>query len=778
MLIISTLGFAGVERHSKSPANFMAFVSVRFASARTAWRARILIILVAVIATAVTVLFGQERPLYIIPKPRHLVSFAGHFVLSKDVRIVAPHDRRTAEIVAFLRASIREQTGLTLLDRPRASNGTIRFEFNAQVGNDEGYRILISPENIKIEAKNTKGFFWAVQTFRQILPQELQNQFEIPALKIDDEPEYAYRGHMLDVGRHFFDLAFVKKQIDLMSSYKINTFRLHLTDDQGWRIEIKKFPKLTSVGAWRREPDGTRYGGFYTQRQIRELVEYARVRNVTIIPEIEMPGHATAAIAAYPEMSCRRKPIEVANAWGVHKDVFCAGNENTFEFLQGVLDEVFQLFPAPFIHIGGDEVPKDRWRECPRCQMRIRNEGLKDEHSLQAYFIKRIQRYVESKGRTLIGWDEILEGGADPNAVIEIWRGDAEGRKALENGNRVIVAGPFYFDAQPKGRTMLDVYQTELLAGSASSVHRPLILGAECPLWTEHVTAVNAESLLYPRLQAFAENLWTGGPREIDDFRRRLVMHYRLMDKWSVAYGPEDKNIAEYRIRYDEERKSWFLQAVPGMAEFVFHYTENGRDPSVRSRRFTNSVLIKQPGDVKVTPFRRNRAYSQPRLFRLAASRALGKPITYARPIHKNYNSAGDMALVDGVLGSLSYSDGIWAGWWGDDLDATIDLKGTRRLNSVTINFLQDSGSWIILPKAVTLQASNDAKVWTEIGTVDLDPDPELHSAFIRKVIFEHFGPVNARFVRVEAQNYGKLPPSHNGAGGKSWLFADEIIVE
>lgn len=723
-------------------------------------------------------ILGQEPVLSIIPRPRQVVIGEGSFPITQGVRIVAPRDKRSVEIAAFLRAAIRGQVGRIPAKRSDLSHGTIRFAFDQGIAGDEAYRLTIDSNGVKIEAANTKGFFWAVQTLRQLIPQGKHDRIDLPAVNIEDSPDYAYRGHMLDVARHFFDTTFLKKQIDLLSFYKINTFRLHLTDDQGWRIEIKRYPNLTNRGAWRTEPGGTFYGGFYTQKQIKDLVEYARVRNVTIIPEIEMPGHAVAAIASYPELSCRRKPIEVTNAWGVHKDVFCAGDDKTFDLLQGVLDEIFELFPAPFIHIGGDEVPKDRWSECPRCQLRIRSEGLKDENGLQAYFIGRIRRYVESKGKTLIGWDEILEGGIDPNAVVEVWRGDAESTKALNNGNRIIVAGQFYFDAQPKDRKLKDVYNSVLVPGLENSEMQRLILGAECPLWTEHVNELNAESMLYPRLQAFAENLWSGDRPGFKDFRRRLSYHYRLMDAWNVGYGPEDRRIAEYRIRFETARKAWLLSAEPGMLDIDFRYTVNGTDPVGLSRRFKGSVEITRPGSIRVTPFRGTRAYASPREFRLAASLALGKPIKYARPIHESYHAAGDEALVDGVLGSLSYSDGIWSGWWGEDVVATVDLERIESLSSVTINFLQQSGSWIILPRSATLSVSNDAQAWKTIRTIELEPNPDVQGPIVRKVEFGRLGRVGARFVRVAAQNYGKLPPSHNGAGNEAWLFADEITIK
>ncbi|MGB7070756.1 MAG: family 20 glycosylhydrolase [Pyrinomonadaceae bacterium] len=732
---------------------------------------------ILILATFLTAnVAAAQNPLSIIPKPHAVTHGKGEFTLSKTVGVDAPPDKRSREIAAFLRDAVKRQTGITLSNTKR-SGPRIGFRFDKRIKGDEAYRLVIAPAGIRISAAGTKGFFWAVQTLRQMLPVEKSSTVKLPSLKIEDMPEFSYRGHMLDVGRHFFPVEFIKKQIDLLSYYKINVFRWHLTEDQGWRIEIKKYPNLTKTGAWRTEADGTRYGGFYTQAEIKEVVEYARLRNITVIPEIEMPGHSMAALASYPELSCTRKPIEVTNAWGVHKDVFCAGDENTFAFLQVVLDEVFELFPGPFVHIGGDEVPKDRWKECPRCQLRIKNERLKDEHELQSYFIKRIQRYVESKGKTLIGWDEILEGGGNKNAIIEVWRGEAEGRKALKNGNRIITAWPFYFDTATKNKNLKDVYETDLLADAEHAVHRNLVMGAECPLWTEHITTHSAESMLYPRLQAFAETVWTRDVRDFEGFKGRLKNHYRLMDAWNVAYGPEDRNVVDYRITFDTRRNVWRLSAERGLSDVAIHYASDGREPASESPVFMDQLEIKEPGEIKVAPFRFGRQYDTSRQFKLTANEALGKAIKYRNPINKQYDRAGEMALVDGILGSDDYNDGIWAGWQGADLDAAIDLGQAVPLNSIAINFMQQSMSWIVLPKSVTFFASSDRTNWRKLQTSDLKPDAFDPKPTIQKVEFVSAQPVHARFVRVEAVGFGKLPTGHNGAGDDSWLFADEITV-
>jgi len=711
----------------------------------------------------------------IIPKPQSLTVEQGAFTLSAASTIRAPKDRRSREIADFLRNAIREQTGIKL--STKGSPAPIDFVFDRTIAHAEGYRLRIEPSGITISARESAGFFWAVQTLRQMLPFKKVKSFQIPAIAIDDWPAFDYRGHMLDVGRHFFSVGFIKKQIDMLSLYKINTFRWHLTEDQGWRIEIKKYPKLTKVGAWRIEPDGTRYGGFYTQNQIREIVEYARLRNVAVVPEIEMPGHSTAALAAYPELACATKPVVVTNAWGVHHNVFCP-RERTFKFLRDVLDEIIQMFPSPYIHIGGDEVPKDAWTACPECLMPGKSEGMASEHDPQRYFIRHIQDYLRSKGKTLIGWDEILEGGADRDSIIEIWRGDDEARKALENGNRIIIAGPFYFDASPQNRTLKNVYDVRLLSTQTHRDRPDLVLGAECPLWTEHVTESNAESLLYPRLQAFAEVTWTGANRDYNDFRTRLGAHYRIMDSFGIAYGPEDKAVVSYKLSYEPLKSSWRFDAKRGFPDLALHFTTDGREPSARSPSFEDSIRIDRPMTLKAAPFRSSRRYADSRAFRVIENKALGTKVHYMHPANHLYTGAGEISLVDGILGSSDFADGNWVGWQDADMDAVVDLKHSVSFRSININFMQQSASWIVIPRFVTIYSSDNGVEWKRLTEINTHSDALDLTPAIRTFTFASDTPSNARYIRVTAKQFGSLPAGHTGAGGSSFIFADEIVIK
>ncbi len=714
----------------------------------------------------------------IIPKPQQMSVSDGHFVLDARTRIRAPHDKRGIEIANFLRAQILQQNGIRLRDSATGDDHRIVLQIDPAITGDEAYRLQITTQGIRITAAQDRGLFWGVQSLRQLLPLKSAAQVELPLVDIHDQPAFGYRGTMLDVSRHFYPVAFVKKQLDLLSYYKINTFHWHLTDDQGWRIEIKKYPRLTQVGAWRTEADGRRYGGFYTQAQIRDVVDYARQRNIMIIPEIEMPGHSTAALAAYPELSCTRQPLKVSTTWGVLKDIYCVGDDSTFTFLQNVIDEVIVLFPSPYVHIGGDEVPKDRWKVCASCQALMHAQGLKDEEGLQSYFIKRMHRYLESRGKTLIGWDEILEGGADKTAVIEVWRGDAEGNKALANGNRIINASPYYLDTAMAKLGTATMYRLDPAASFAA--HRDQVLGAEAPLWSEYADPLNAETRLYPRLQAFAESLWTAGQRDdanYADFQRRLQAHYPQLDKLRVAYGAAESNVVDYTVALNAQRNGWQLRARHGLDGISNHYTVNGGEPDARSPGFLDSVDIRRPGIVKVAPYRDGRAYDHPQTFTLIGQLALGKPIRLGAPPKAPYNVATDQALLDGVLGGTDAEGGAWLGWQGTDMDATIDLGQPTSIHSIDARFLQDSESWILLPKRVLFSVSDDGQHWTTWHDGKLTADPEDIHASVRTVHFANPRSAKARYVRIDAVRYGALPPQHPGVGHEAWLFADEILI-
>lgn len=515
----------------------------------------------------------QAQEIALIPQPEKLTQGSGNFSITPKTKIVLAGSG-LEQSAKFLNDYLQSFFGFKLAIQKSGdfkNNIVLNYE-KMEYGIPGAYQLHVKKDEIHIGGDNATGTFYGVQTLIQLLPYAKSNSLSVPVVEIEDKPRFGYRGLMLDVGRHFFPLDYVKKFIDFIAMHKMNTMQLHLTEDQGWRIEIKKYPKLTSVGAYRNGTiighhpgtgnDNTRYGGFYTQNEIKEMVKYATERYVTIIPEIEMPGHASAAIAAYPQLSCfpdsatkhnakvtwagSEQGKQVQQAWGIYPDVF-APTEYTFQFLQDVLDEVLPLFPSKYIHIGGDECPKDAWKKSAFCQQMIKDKNLKDEHGLQSYFIQRMEKYLNSKGRQIIGWDEILEGGLAPNAAVMSWRGEKGGIAAAKEKHQVIMTptGWAYFDySQTKKEdsltiggylTVQKVYSYEPLPKELAADEVKYVMGAQANLWTEYIgNPRKLEYMLFPRLSAMSEVLWS--PKESKDwisFEKRLQTQFKRYDFWN-----------------------------------------------------------------------------------------------------------------------------------------------------------------------------------------------------------------------------------------------------
>ena len=704
----------------------------------------------------------------IIPTPQHVTAGQGAFELDDGETIAAPAEARAQWIAGFLRDAIDAQTGVEPRVAAAPDRGRITLRIDPSIQGDEAYRLDVTRRQVTISAADNRGLLWGVQTFRQLLPLQHEVPPVIPAVSIEDAPRYAWRGVMLDTARHFYPVDFIKRQIDLMSYYKFDVFHWHLTDDQGWRIQIKRYPKLTSVGAWRTEADGKRYGGFYTQDQVRDVVAYARERNVMVVPEIEMPGHTSAAIAAYPELSCSGKPITVPTTWGVFRDVDCVGKDATFAFLQNVLDEVIALFPSPYVHIGGDEVPEGVWADCAACQELARTQGLNGEQGLHGYFVKRIRQYLAGKGKTMVGWDEILEGRLDPGAIVEVWRGPDEAKKALANGNRIIVASPFYLDTPIDRMTLQDLYRTDPFDDPLFAKYPGKVLGGEAPLWSERATPLNGAARLYPRLLAVGEHMWNPGANDWLDF----LLCARAQEAWlasqQVAYGPEDKDIVDARISFNPTYKRWRIRAARGFDDLRLHYTTDGSQPTAQSPSFGDVRDLYAPATLTVAPFRGDVQYQASETFRMVQNLALGDPVTFATPPSAKYSAD----LTDGILGS-EYDDGTWAGWQNADMDGTIDLGQPTQLHSIDARFLQQAEALILLPSSVSFEVSNDGKTWTTLQTTPITIDPGDMRTSIRDIAWSAQAPVMARYLRVVATRYGQ---QINGID--TWIFSDEIIVK
>ncbi|MBZ4192133.1 beta-N-acetylhexosaminidase [Niabella beijingensis] len=523
----------------------------------------------------------RAQEISIIPQPQSLTVKSGSFIISRSTPIVAA-SKADRDIAVLFNSYLKSYYGLSL---PVVSKGTKGIVLGTTAAGGEGYTLESGNTGVKITGNSAAGTFYGIQSLIQLLPVQKGSTLTIPSVSITDAPDRAYRGMMLDVGRHFFPVAFVKKYIDYIALHKMNYFHWHLTEDQGWRIEIKKYPELTSVGAWRNGTitgnfpgdgnDKKRYGGFYTQAQVKEIVAYAAKRYITVIPEIEMPGHASAAIASYPYLSCfpdeptqplkgvswngALKGKQVQQAWAVYPDVFCAGKETTFKFLEDVLSEVLPLFPAPYVHIGGDECPKDNWKRCPLCQKKIQDLGIKGdsthtaEHYLQSYFIQRMEKFINSKGKNIIGWDEILEGGLAPHATVMSWRGEKGGIEAARQKHQVIMTpnNYVYFDYQqsPKedsltitnNRNFLPiekVYNWDIVPPGLTDDEKKLIWGGQANLWTEYISnPKKVEYMLFPRMSALSEALWKPkASRNFEDFQKRMELQKKRYQLWGADY--------------------------------------------------------------------------------------------------------------------------------------------------------------------------------------------------------------------------------------------------
>jgi len=574
-------------------------------------------IFLIILPPASTAAIGED--VSIIPKPVFLQRGDGVFTMNEKTIIIIRNETSSfGSVGRDLQEKLRRATGYPLDIRPNHRSGAVdntillTNEVRGQSLGDEGYELSVRKNSISIAAQTAHGAFYAVQSLFQLLPAEVERQvlsgrmsWTIPCVEIRDKPRFGWRGMHLDVGRHFFPAAFIKRYIDLMAAYKMNTFHWHLTEDQGWRIEIRNYPRLTEVGSQRRETMGdcTPYGGFYTQSEVREIVEYARQRFITVVPEIEMPGHSLAALAAYPALSCSGGPLKVATEWGVFDDVYCAGREETFEFLQNVLAEITQLFPGPFVHIGGDECPKLRWKNCVRCQNRIRTERLKDESELQSYFIKRIEKMLNAKGKRLLGWDEILEGGLASNAAVMSWRGTNGGIEAARAGHDVVMSpgSNCYFDyyqgksGEPPaigGYLPLDtVYSYEPVPAELSSEEAKHILGAQGNMWTEWMPdSLQVEYMLLPRMLALSEVVWTRPEdRNYQDFTLRLERHYDRLAAMGVNFRvPPPSGIGGRAVIFHDTLLT-LSSPVPGGTV----YYALGEKDSVPSQLYSRAITIK-----------------------------------------------------------------------------------------------------------------------------------------------------------------------------------------
>ena len=757
---------------------------------------------------------GSHDPqIAIVPYPNHLETGRGTYrVTDRPVTCDSRTDERTQRAVVGFAARLATVTGgtnpVTVADEVPASG--IRFVTDESLP-AEGYELNVDGEGIEVRASQFPGFLYALQSLEQLLPAAVYGTepapdaaWEVPCVKIADAPRFAYRGMHLDVARHFFSVDEVKRYIDVMAIHKLNTLHWHLTDDQGWRIEIKRYPELTAVGSIRKATvvrkewgtyDGTPYGGFYTQDEIRDVVKYAADRGVTVIPEIDLPGHMLAALTAYPELGCTGGPYEVWGRWGVADDVLCPGREKTFEFLEGVLTEVMELFPSEYIHIGGDECPKVRWEKCPRCQAKIRQLGLKDdgehtaEHYLQSYVTDRIGKFLAQHGRRIIGWDEILEGRAPSDAVVMSWRGSEGGIAAAKLGHDVIMTpnSHFYFDyyqsldtdAEPFGIggyiPMEQVYSYDPAFPELTPEQQKHILGVQANLWTEYVLSdEHLEYMLLPRLAALSEVQWCLS--ETKDWNR-FIGSFR-MDKIYSQLGYEfAKHIFGVTASYAvDPEKGGVVMTLTTQGGAPIRYTLDGSDPTASSPLYKAPVTIGESCTFKAAALREGMqtpVYTR----KFDFNKATGRRIALNAAPTLKYTYGGASLLVDGYRGGPVYSNGAWIGFLNEPLDVTIDMQRAKPYSAVTVESLVEKGEWVFPPSSVGVYLSDDGREFTEAALMSVPQEtagsPDGVKPF--KVLFPE---TSARYLRVVARTVDPIPAWHGAAGQKAHMFVDEIIVE
>lgn len=644
----------------------------------------------------------------VIPVPLKMEQGTGSFLLSEKTKLYTNLQGGEAELWEnYLKALPVQLKEARMKDRKQMLFLLITPK-TPQLPSPESYTLSVTPQQIEIRATSGAGLFYGMQTLLQLMQPAGTGSYSVVSVEIEDTPRFAYRGLMLDVSRHFSTKEFIKKQIDALAYYKINRLHLHLTDAAGWRLEIKKYPLLTDFAAWRTDPTwkkwwngGRKYlrydepgasGGYYTQNDIREILEYARQHYITVIPEIEMPSHSEEVLAAYPQLSCSGEPYKNSD--------FCVGNEETFTFLENVLTEVMELFPSEYIHVGGDEAGKSAWKTCPKCQKRMKDEHLANVDELQSYLIHRIEKFLNNHGRRLLGWDEILQGGIAPNATVMSWRGEEGGIAAVTSGHHAIMTpGAYcyldsYQDApysQPEAiggyLPLKKVYAYDPVPASLTAEQAKLVYGVQGNLWVEYIpTPEHVEYMIYPRMLALAEVAWS---------------------------APERKSWPDFHTRA--------LSAVPDLQKKGYHPFD----------------LSKEIG-------------SRPESLQPVSHLALGKKVTYNSSYSPHYPAQGNTALTDGIRGDWTYGDGSWQGFISDNrLDVTIDMEKETPIHSITAAFMQVVGAEVFLPETVIISISDDGINFTELQKQHFEVSKETP---IRFTDISWQGEAKGRYVRYQAQ--------------------------
>ena len=746
-----------------------------------------------------------EKDIQIIPKPKQLIRKQGNFQFSATTKFIVNGDAQK-EIATVLINKLATAAGF----RPEISTkiptkNFIQFKLDPTL-NREGYALDINEKNIIITAGANAGFIYGLESIRQLLPEAIESKsiittakWEVPNLTIKDEPRFQWRGLMLDLSRHFFDKNYLIETIDRLAMLKMNVLHLHLVDDQGWRIEIKKYPKLTETGAWRVDqenaawnarlvtnPDekGT-YGGFLTQDELKEIVKYAGTKNIDIIPEIEMPAHVSSAIAAYPELACFNQKIGVPSGglWPI-TDIYCAGKETTFEFLQHVIDEVITIFPSKYIHIGGDEATKTNWEKCPDCQKRMKDEGLKDVHELQSYFVKRMEKYINSKGRKLIGWDEILEGGLAPEATVMSWRGTKGGTEAAKQGHDVIMSpeSPCYFNFYqgPQNEEPLafdaynplnKVYEFDPVTDTMTPQEANHVLGGQANLWAEYITSPKAsEYMIFPRLAALSEVLWSSKEnRNWNNFTSRLPSLLKRYDYLGINYAKSAYLVTASAVA-DLDNKVINVTLKNEFQNPDIRYVLGDKNIDNQAIKYTNPVPFKETTVLKASLFQNDKPVGKTFTDTIVFHKAVGHKVSCLTPYSESYKGDGPFGMVNTIRGSKNFHDGQWQAWLVNDMEIVIDLEKEQSIEKVTVGTLESQGAGIYFPTQIKVLVSKDSINYKEVGKITRPFAVNVNSEL--KEFKINFEKRDVRFVKIIATNLKKSP-----RGDSSWLFVDEILV-
>lgn len=744
----------------------------------------------------------------IIPKPLD-VNCKGDasFLLKDGVAVIYPeNNQKMQDNAEFLVDYVEKQTGVKLTSHAGMPvDGAICLTLDLSDDNAEAYKLIVNDKRVCISGASEAGVFYGIQTLRKSLPVAQDINVNLSAVEIYDKPRFAYRGAMLDVARHFYTVDEVKTFIDMLALHNINRFHWHLTDDQGWRIEIKKYPKLMSVASERKETvvgrwysgiyDGKPYGGYYTQDELRDVIDYAAKRHITIIPEVDLPGHMQAALTAYPELGCTGGPYEVRTIWGVSQDVLCVGNDFTLQFVKDVLSEVADIFPSEYIHIGGDECPKVRWEKCPKCQERIKSLGLKSdakhtkEQRLQSYMIQEAAKYLKEKGKRIIGWTEILEGGLVPDATLMSWIGESGGIEAAHQHHDVIMTPNtyLYFDYYQSKKVedeplaiggylpIEKTYNYEPMPKELTKEEQQYIKGVQANLWTEYIPVFSqVQYMVLPRLGAAAEVQWTDpSKKDYKDFLRRVPHLVAVYDcyGWNYATHVYDVNVD---MKADTVNHVLNVQ-LSTMADDPIYYTLDGQDPTEKSLKYTKPFTIDQSVVLKTMAVHPDRT-SKISVDTIRFNKATLKPVVLLQPNESRFSPDGPVVLVDGRNGNHSFDTGAWLAVADNDLEAVINMQAETILSSASVHVYVRKDAWLFDARGFSVSVSSNNKNYKEVASQEYKQMQESDS----DGIIEHelsFDPCKATYVKIKVISEKSMPDWHWDAGKAPFLLVDEIIL-